>query len=380
MTIRRPHLIVLVAALAAGAPDAAGQRVRRFAAVEIPAAPADSTALLQSCVDRGQTIPEGTYPFAGQVVVPWGRSLVGAGPTRCVLQYTGPPRPDGCLSIPAGSWGYTLRGFALVDPAKRKAGCGIRGGATPQQFGTQSGFARIDDLWVDGFAFGLRFGDKALNTSSSELTVTNLRLSDCDVGCRLETWNTLDVTFLQIGLAGCRVGIETDQAGCVHILGGSASNVSETVWSITGAGTYSIRNLRTENCGSDNKPGVGALLTQNFALPRFSVTVDSCETNGATRKDRVDVLLKGGGSLAMRGGTYVGHVGYEGFGTEPKEGYGSINLDGVGCRDKVLLTSAGKTQARYTIRGCDLLDANNQILTRVDAAGVLGTTARIPTK
>src|SRR6185436_9008796 len=202
------------------------------------------------------------------------------GPTRTTLQYVGFARDDGAISIPAGSWAFSLRGFMLTAPGTSRIGTGIRGGATPPAagtFGNQSGFARIDDVWVDGFQYGLRFGDKGLNTSSSEVTATNLRVSGCDVGCRIETQNSLDFTFIQLGLANCRIGLETDMAGCVHVLGGSASYVEDAVWSITGAGTFSIRNYRAEGCGY--------LLTQWFALPRFALTVDTCETSEGVRKD-----------------------------------------------------------------------------------------------
>ncbi len=208
--------------------------------------------------------------------------------------------------------------------------------------------------------------------------MANLRVSNCDVCIRIETQNSLDYTFIQLGLADSRVGLETDLAGCVHILGGSASNVSETVWSLEGAGTFSMRNLRTENCGKADKPGMGSLLTQGLALPRFSITIDSCETNGNARKDGVDIFVRGGAALSMKGGTYSGHVQYEGANGEPPQGYGSISLDSVGTRDKTLLTSTRTTKCRYTIRDCAMLDSNGQVLTWVNAAGTIGTATRIP--
>jgi hypothetical protein len=112
----------------------------------------------------------------------------------------------------------------------------------------------------------LRFGDKKLNSSSSEVTATNLHLSECDVGCRIETPNSLDFTFVQLGATDCRVALESDMAGCVHIVGGSMTKVSEAVWSLNGAGVYSIRNLRTEH--------TGYLVVQGFSQSRFSITID----------------------------------------------------------------------------------------------------------
>jgi hypothetical protein len=131
-----------------------------------------------------------------------------------------------------------------------------------------------------------------------------------------------------------------------------------------------MRNLRVENSGY--------LLNQGFALPRFSITIDSCETSGNTRKDGVEIAVRAGASLQMKGGTYSGHVQYEGSVGEPPQGYGSISLDSVGTRDKTLLTSTRKTQCRYTIRDCAMLDSQGQVLSWVNGAGTIGTTTRIP--
>jgi hypothetical protein len=127
--------------------------------------------------------------------------------------------------------------------------------------------------------------------------------------------------------------------------------------------------------------GSGPLLVQGFTLARTAITIDTCETSATTRADGVDVLVKAGASLSMRGGTYSGHVQYEGVApAEPSYGYGSITLDGVGTRDKVLIAATGKTQCRYSIRDCCLLNADNEVRARVDAAGTIGTTSRIPAK
>jgi hypothetical protein len=80
----------------------------------------------------------------------------------------------------------------------------------------------------------------------------------------------------------------------------------------------------------------------------------------------------------MKGGTYSGHVQYEGANGEPPQGYGSISLDSVGTRDKTLLSSTRTTKCRYTIRDCAMLDSNGQVLSWVNGAGTIGTMTRIP--
>jgi hypothetical protein len=354
---------------------AAGQL--RDVAPDLPAlanTSTDATAALQAAIDAGQAVPPGTYQFSAPISVPLGKSLTGSGPTRTRLTYVGPPTDAGAVQIPAGAWAYSLRGFILFDPNKTKRGTGIRAGATDTgQFGTQSGFARIDDVWVDGFQYGLRFGDRALNTSSSEITATNLRVSECDVGVRIETPNSLDYTFLQFGAGDCRIGIESDMAGCVHVVGGSCTRVTESVLSITGAGVYSVRGLRTEESGY--------LLVQGMTLPRSSITLESCETNGNTRADKVDVLVKGGSEVHVRGGTYDGTFQYEGVLGEPPWGYGGIYLDGVACRQAYILSARGRSTGRWSIRNCRLLDAAGQVRRVLgDTSGQWMNEQRVPAK
>lgn len=352
--------------------SADGQVFRRRPVVrDPPPAPVPAPVSLQALIDSGTVIPPGTYPFSTPLTVPAGRSLTGSGPNQTTLVYTGPPTDGGAIQIPAGGFGFSIRGLSLWDQGKRKQGAGIRAGATDRgQSGTQAGMARIDDVWIDGFQYGMRFGDKSLNTSCSEVTLTNVKVSTCDVGVRIETQNSLDYTFVQLGLTDCRVGIETDGASMVHVVGGSCSYVSEAVVSLTGAGVFSVRNLRTEGCGY--------LLAQHLTGPRVSVVVDSCETNDARRPDGVDVLVSGGACLVMTGGTYAGNVRYEPAAGD--KGYGSVTLMGVGSRQNALIVWPGQCPSTFSVRDCYLLDANFEIRRRCNTIlpVAFGTAGKFP--
>jgi len=193
-----------------------------------------------------------------------------------------------------------------------------------------------------------------LNTSSSEVTLTNVKAAECDVGFRIETQNSLDYTFTQLLLGNCRVGVETYMAGCVHIIGGSAS-VVDTVFSITGAGTYSIRNFRAEVCGY--------LVLQGFTQARVSITVDSCETSAG--KGKADVFVRGGVSLMMRNGIYAGFIQYEpSIPDLVVLGYGTILLDGVATFDKKIYVETSKSNVYLKIRDCVQLHSNGNVIRR----------------
>lgn len=332
----------------------------------------DSATVIQGAIDLGETLPPGTLSFAAPLTVPAGRSLVGSGPNQTTLVYTGPPADGGCVVLPSQSFGFSLCGFSLHDATKRKQGCGIRAGAeNTGQSGTQAGMARIDDVWVDGFRYGARFGDKALNSSCSEVTLTNFKASTCDVGVRIETQNSLDYTFIQLGLTASRIGIETDGASCIHVLGGSCSDVTEAVWSNAGAGTFSMKGLRTEGCGY--------LFVQGNTSACAAMTVDGCETNDNRRTDGVDVLARGGSDIQVRGGTYAGSFAYEGAGGEPPWGYGGICLDAVKCYRPYILSTSTRNKGRWSIRNCRLLNSAGQVVRVLgDANGQWLNALRVP--
>lgn len=331
--------------------------------------PADQTHAIQAHVDSGRMLGEETLDFAKQVTSPNGRGLLGVSFNQSVLAYYGYDRVDGCLNLPAGSWGFKVGGFALRNTMADRIGTGIRCGASPAPgFGTQSGTGRFEQLLIDGFEFGARFGDASLNSSSSEITLDTVKFARCLIALMIETQNSLNFKIDQFGASDCDVALKTLKAGCVHLRVGSFTNVP-LVWDLSGAGVYSATGLRTENCGY--------LLKVGFELAQTDVTLVSCMTNRNSQADQVDVLVSGGAKLTVIGGQYAGKFRYEGF-KEKEPGYGIVILDGVSTYNPVLLEGTKGTRCRYEARNCSILNPAGEVIRRVDQKGILGEDLTVP--
>ncbi len=333
--------------------------------------PVDETVFIQERIDDDWMLAAEDYDFAGQLVVAGGASLHGVGQNRAILRYNGTARDDGCLAMPAGSWGFDLANFSLNNTKADKQGVGIRCGATNTgQFGTQSGGGTLSNLWLDGFQYGLQFGSLAQNTSASEVTATNLRLSNCDVGWRIETQNSLNYIIRQFGVMLSAIGLQTFSSSFVTVNGGSYSSVSECVWDANGAATLTGIGMRAENSGY--------LFRLGFTQATSNVNLINCGTAANTRPDKVDVKVSGGVNLVVTGGLYDGTFEYEGSSNEKGDGFGSVTLIGVRTRQPILLKGTPGTKCRYQVMGCALVDEDNQVVKWIDKSGVLGHDVTVP--
>jgi hypothetical protein len=319
--------------------------------------PADRTAELQRLIDAGDPIPPGNYRFSGQLVLRW-RSLVGAGPQRTILLYTGAPRSDGCIKIAAGSWGYELRGFDLTNEGEKK-GVGIGAGISDNQgqLGNQSGGADWNRVWVHGFETGVKLGD-ADGRAVSEMTFTNVQVKKCKTAITATAYNTLNLIFVCPSFETCDSGLVCEQAGSVHILGGAASAVKGTVFTFQPGGAYSVRGFRAETSGRLADVGGPAATT--------SCVIESCQTSGMVRTDGVDVAFKGGAALTVRDSILEGKVAYAGVSeTKAPVGYGSFVAENVRTRAPVLLEGT-RSRLRIDVRNSALLDQGGQVVKRVE--------------
>jgi hypothetical protein len=196
-----------------------------------------------------------------------------------------------------------------------------------------------------------------------------VKAENCDVGCRIETQNSLNFEFHQYGAAQCDVALETIKAGEIHLFVGSFSNVKSAVWRLSGAGVYSATGLRTENCGY--------LLEVGNELPTTDVTLIACRTNRNNRQDKVDVKVSGGVNLKVYGGLYDGMFVYEGF-KQPEPGQGNLIFDGVRTRNPVLLRGTPGTKCRYECRSCAIVNAADEVIRRIDQKGIIGDDVVVP--
>ncbi len=356
----RRHAILWLAVLAAFAGWCAWSFSKLAHAVAVARnATADKTELLQRHIDEGWPVPPGDYPFSGQLVLRW-RSLVGAGPQLTRLLYTGPPRPDGCVRVAAGNYGYTLEGFDLtnVHPTGQRKGVGISAGQSGGA-GSESGSAVWERVWVHGFETGVSLGTVA-GSATSEVVFTRCDVKQCRTAIRATAWNTLNLTLISPGFSHCDEGLIVDQGGCVHVLGGTASYITGDVFRLAPGGVNSIRGFRAETSGR--------LLNLCFTTARAVCSVEGCLVEGPTNTDGIDILFRRGGSLAVRDTLLRGYVRYEdtdetGF----PVGLGSLKLDNVSTTYSKLFDGKRGQKVFHEVENCALLDADNQVRKRVSA-------------
>lgn len=329
----------------------------------------DATQAIQDVIDAGGTLPAGTLTFTGQLRLSASCGLIGQGPNRTLLYYTGPPTPDGCVRVVQQSWGFRCDNLTIQNVADDKQGTGLRMGADPAGgAGLQCGDTVVKNLWVKGFGIGVHLGDMAKHSAVGEMTFHNLVVTGCDVGVQLEDWNTLTSHFQTVGLSSNRVGMKTLGAGNVHIDTGSASYNTDCFFECGGGGIFTIRGVRCE--------GSGYFLTTPTQTSRTIVTVDACNTIDSRRADGVVILGRWGASITVRDSWLDGSVRFEGLPPEPGAGIGFVRLDNVCTRQPKILTGAN---FQYDMGTCWVLNANHQAIKMIPAArGAIKSEGSVP--
>jgi hypothetical protein len=338
---------------------------------DTPTPPVDQTAVVQKLIDNDYRMAPKTYTFARSLSAPDGHGLGGTGFVRSTLEYHGYARDEGCVDLPKDAWGFLLEAFTLRNMVSRPLGCGIRAGNTDLRpaFGTQSGGGELNGLLIDGFEYGMRFGNKEYNSSTSEMAIRLVKTAFCTTGLKIETPNSLNYEIDQFSATDCDYAIRTEFAGHVHVNTASFTRINKACWEIIGASTYTGTGLRAE--------GSGLLIDVGFTNACVDLTLIGCGTGNNQREDQVDVLVRGGVKLVVIGGTYAGTFQYEGV-RERMPGHGTMILDGVATRNPVLLRGTPGCKCRYEARNCSILDANGDLVRRVDQSGILGDDVTVP--
>lgn len=355
--------IALLAAFAlAGQSDA--QRIRRGALVPVPVETVsdlvntgrDATVAIQTVIDAGGTLPAGSLTFGSQLRITNSRGLVGMGPNRTLLYYTGPSNPDGAVRVVQQSWGFACDNLTLQNVADDRKGTGLRMGADAAGgAGLQCGDTVVRNLWVKGFGIGVHLGDMDRHSAVGEMTFHNLVVTGCDVGFLAADWNTLTIHLQTVGLSLNRVGLKTVGAGNLHIDTGSASYNTDTFFECGGGGLFSIRGVRCE--------GSGYFLTTPTQTSRTVVTVDCCQAIDSRRDDKVSILGRWGASITVRDSWLDGLVNFDGLPAGPGIGY--VRLENVCTRQPSILTGQNVV---YDVANCWRLNADHQAEARIGPA------------
>lgn len=164
-------------------------------------------------------------------------------------------------------------------------------------FGTMSVAGYGSNLSVSGFDIGVRIGHKAGAVTNPDGTVTpavqmaasewvwdRLQLRGCNIGCKMEDYNTLDHLFTQLLMSGNKIGMVSGSGGGeANVKGGSSSN-NGTDFSFATGGRFDVVNFRTEGVGT--KPtgtpwgigewGIGHFVIASGGGYRITMNVRSC--------------------------------------------------------------------------------------------------------
>jgi hypothetical protein len=318
----------------------------------------DRTDEMQNLLDLGYMLPPGPVTFAGQLVLRDGWDN-----RQTLLKYIGPPREGGAVKVVAGSWGkdFTRLNLENVGSIGQGVGVGIGRDETIGQGGTQTGGCIFSGVGVSGFERGIHVGD-TFGRAASELTFIALDTRDCDVGVKLEAQNTLNLTLLNYFPMNCRIGIDTGGAGNIHVIGGSASGVRETVVYFRQGGVFSLANFRAETSGR--------LAMMGDTSATVSVSIDNCLTAGMIRADGIDVWGRAGMALTVRNSLFEGYAYYHAVDDQPP-GFGTVVMENVRTLWPYLLDGSRNGQCEYALRNCALVNSGREVQKRVNLSGIL---------
>ncbi len=324
-----------------------------MALADLAGTDSDATAAIQAAIDAGTAIPPGVFRIESPLTIAGGNRLVGAGPNLTVLEDHGSDQANGIIRIPNGSHGYRIDGIQLAKAGTTKTGVGIREGYVGTG-GNQSSASLWQQVWVIGYDVGYYSGDSGTGQASSEGVYMGCKFGECNTGVKLEAFNTFCLTFINVGLSLCGIGIQTNETGCTTVVGGSASN-TDLVFDV---GTdFTVRDYRAEACAMflshGNNPATQAIL------------IDHCRLTANPTSDKVEVELFAGACATIRDTLMDGYVKYSVGGDDIDPGYGTIVLDRVQTKYEKLLQGVGGGRCRYETRGCTLVDENFITLSRV---------------
>lgn len=157
--------------------------------------------------------------------------------------------------------------------------------------GTGVSPALIENFGASGFNAGLQLGGGPGGSggAASEIVVVNPIFQNCTDGCLLVSFNTLDITFINLSISGCTAGIKSAFTSQLNVLGGSSSACG-TDFDLASSGTNQIVNFRSETATAAfvTTGGVTTLIACNVAdsvsgasiTSTGQLTMIGCEING----------------------------------------------------------------------------------------------------
>lgn len=211
------------------------------------------TDLRTACAAGGKvSIKPGRYNFLAPLVLSQSTSLIGDYRDPCILDFTQMTDPTQQAIRLDRMWGYEIRNLTITGNRKLNAIGILNSTTTPNangSYGTCSGAAVFDHVFIYGFKKGLVVGNRDLYIAASEVTYNHLQITQCDRCIELNDFNTLNHYFTMLCMGDCNEGLVTNGASYVTVVAGSSSSCVGPVFDFSNCSAAFIKAYRQEEGG-----------------------------------------------------------------------------------------------------------------------------------
>lgn len=298
----------------------------------------DDTAAIQSAINAAKAVtgrqqivyfPYGTYKITSTLVCAntgvagqfTGVSLLGDGPLGTTLRWDG--STSGALLQIYNAKQYKVSGLRFLNNVAMGTTIGVD--MTGSQSGTTTGSGVWEHCLWENFSVGARIGQWNNIECASELLFLHPMFYACGLGAVVFGYNTLDVSFHMLELAGCETGVKVHTANSVQVYGGSASGSTYAdFWYLSsGNGAFVLNGFRSETAN-------------RFVVAQESggLNVQGCNISALTSEDEVAIELIGGMKLCADGNSIGGKI-------TTQNGNSAIHLRGNDILDTVPFRKSG---------------------------------------
>ena len=211
------------------------------------------TDLRIACAAGGKVIIKpGRYNFLAPLILTKTTSLIGDYRDLSILDFTQMTDPTQPAIRLDRMWGYEIKNITIAGNRKLNAVGVLNSTTTPNtngSYGTCSGAAVFDHVFIYGFQKGLVVGNRDLHIAASENTYNQLNITQCDRCIELNDFNTLNHLFSMLLMSDCNEGLVTNGGSYVTVVGGSSSSCIGPVFDLANCSAAFVEAYRQEEGG-----------------------------------------------------------------------------------------------------------------------------------
>lgn len=149
-------------------------------------------------------------------------------------------------------WGYEIRNITIVGDRSKNAIGVLNSTTVPNAngaFGTCSGAAVWDHVFIYGFKKGLVIGDRDRLIAASENTYNHLQITQCDRCIEINDFNTLNHLFTMLVMGDCGEGMVTNGGAYITVKMGSVSSCRGVCFDLGNCSSFHVEQFRVEDSG-----------------------------------------------------------------------------------------------------------------------------------